>query len=626
MNSDFDLDEELKKLPHLPGVYIMHDEASDEIIYVGKAVDLHNRVRSYFRKIVGRGPQIDLMVRQIGRFEYIVTDTELEALVLENNLIKEHDPRYNTMLKDDKTYPFIKVTVGEMYPRILLCRSVKKDKAKYFGPYSSSYAVRETIDLLRRVFRLRSCNRQLPRDAGAERPCLYYHMKQCDAPCTGKVDPEAYRRQVDEALRFLGGNYEPVCKMLEEKMLQASERMDFEEAASWRDLLTSVRHITQKQKITSTDEEDKDIIALAVDGMEAVVQVFFVRGGKLLGRDHFFVRAGLEESRETILQSFLEQYYSGTLYIPRELMLETAVPDQEVLEQWLTQKKGQRVYIRVPKKGAKEKLVELAAQNAQLVLSRDRERIRREEGRTIGAVKEIRDLLGLDGVWRMEAYDISNISGYDSVGSMVVFEKGKPKRSDYRKFRIKTVTGPNDYASMEEVLSRRFARSLKEEEGSFACLPDLILMDGGKGQVGIAERVLEDLGLSIPVCGMVKDDRHRTRGLYYLGREVPIDTRSEGFKLITRIQDEAHRFAITYHQNLRSKGQVHSVLDDIPGIGPARRKALMKAYPSIDALREAPEEELAQVPSMNAAAAAAVVRYLRGEEEAETPMDKPGKE
>ena len=620
MNNDFDLKEELAKLPHLPGVYIMHD-ASDEIIYVGKAVDLHNRVRSYFRKIVGRGPQIDLMVRQIGRFEYIVTDTELEALVLENNLIKEHRPRFNTMLKDDKTYPFIKVTVGETYPRIFLTRTVKKDKARYFGPYSSSYAVRETIDLLRRIFRIRSCSRQLPA-SGPQRPCLYYHMKQCDAPCMGKADPQAYRAQVDEAVRFLGGNYEPVCKMLEEKMLAASEQMEFEEAASWRDLLANVRQVTQKQKITSTDGEDKDIIAVAADGREAVVQVFFVRGGKLLGRDHFYVTAGLEETKEQILQSFLEQYYAGTLYIPKELMLDRVIPGQDVLEQWLSGKKGQRVYLRVPKKGTKEKMVEMAAQNAQIVLSHDRERIRREEGRTIGAVREISALLGLPGINRMEAYDISNISGYDSVGSMVVFEKGKPKRSDYRKFRIKTVTGPNDYASMDEVLSRRFAHALSGEEDGFSVLPDVILMDGGRGQVNIALAVLERLGLSIPVCGMVKDDFHRTRGLYFQNRELPIDTRSEGFKLITRIQDEAHRFAITYHRSLRSRDQVHSVLDDIPGIGPARRKALMRAFPSLDAMREAGEEELAKVPSMNAAAAAAVAKALR----AQPPMDKQGKE
>ena len=616
----FNIEEELKKLPGRPGVYIMHDE-NDAIIYVGKAISLKNRVRQYFQSSRNKGPKIEQMVTRIRRFEYIVTDSELEALVLECNLIKEHRPKYNTMLKDDKTYPFIKVTVGEDYPRVLFSRSMKKDKSKYYGPYTSAGAVKDTIDLIRKLYKLRSCNRSLPKEIGNGRPCLNYHIKQCNAPCQGYVSKEEYRRSVEEALDFLNGNYSPVLKMLEEKMQQASDAMDFEEAITYRDLLSSVRQVAQKQKITNGDGEDKDVLALAADGTDAVVQVFFIRGGRLIGRDHFFVKIGLYDKKATILNSFIKQFYSGTPFIPRELMLEVEVEEHELLEQWLTGKRGQRVFLRVPKKGTKEKLVELARENAAIVLNQDRERIKREEGRTIGAVKEIAQLLGMPRINRMEAYDISNISGFESVGSMVVFEKGKPKRSDYRKFKIKYVNGPNDYASLEEVLTRRFAHGLEEQKelqekqmdqelGSFSRFPDLILMDGGKGQVNVALRVMEGLGLNIPICGMVKDDFHRTRGLYYENVELPIDDHSEGFKLITRIQDEAHRFAIEYHRSLRSKEQVHSILDDIEGIGPARRKALMRSFQSLQAIREASEEELARVPAMNAASARQVYEFF----------------
>lgn len=621
----FNIEEELKKLPGRPGVYIMHDE-NDAIIYVGKAISLKNRVRQYFQSSRNKGPKIEQMVTRIRRFEYIVTDSELEALVLECNLIKEHRPKYNTMLKDDKTYPFIKVTVGEDYPRVLFSRSMKKDKSKYYGPYTSAGAVKDTIDLIRKLYKLRSCNRSLPKEIGNGRPCLNYHIKQCNAPCQGYVSKEEYRRSVEEALDFLNGNYSPVLKMLEEKMQQASDAMDFEEAITYRDLLSSVRQVAQKQKITNGDGEDKDVLALAADGTDAVVQVFFIRGGRLIGRDHFFVKIGLYDKKATILNSFIKQFYSGTPFIPRELMLEVEVEEHELLEQWLTGKRGQRVFLRVPKKGTKEKLVELARENAAIVLNQDRERIKREEGRTIGAVKEIAQLLGMSHISRMEAYDISNISGFESVGSMVVFEKGKPKRSDYRKFKIKSVDGPNDYASLEEVLTRRFAHGLEEQKelkekqmdqelGSFSRFPDLILMDGGKGQVNVALRVMEKLGLNIPICGMVKDDFHRTRGLYYENVELPIDDHSEGFKLITRIQDEAHRFAIEYHRSLRSKEQVHSILDDITGIGPARRKALMRSFQSLQAIREAGEEELARIPSMNAASARQVYEFFHRKEQ-----------
>ena len=601
----FDFDEELKKLPNSPGVYLMHDDA-DTIIYVGKAVNLHNRVRSYFRKIVGRGPQIDKMVQQIARFEYIVTDSELEALVLENNLIKEYSPKYNTMLKDDKTYPYIKVTMGEEYPRILFSREMKKDRSKYFGPYTSAAAVKDTIELMNKLYQLKTCNRKLPRDIGLERPCLNYHIKQCMAPCQGYISKEEYRERVEQALDFLNGNYKPLLRDLEGKMTQASENMEFEEAIRYRDLYNSVKSVAQKQKITDSDGEDKDILALAKDDTDAVVQVFFVRDGKLIGREHFYMTHVQGYDNAQILLDFVKQFYAGTPYIPRELMLQEEIADIEILEKWLSTRKGGRVYIRVPKKGAKEKLVELAAQNAHLILSQDKERMKREEGRTIGAVKEIAALLELEHVSRMEAFDISNISGFANVGSMVVFEKGKAKRSDYRKFRIQSVSGPDDYACMKEVLTRRFVHGMEEKEelnrkemdhkfGSFTKFPDLLLMDGGRGQVNIALQVLEELHLDIPVCGMVKDDNHRTRGLYYHNVEIPIDTHSEGFKLITRIQDEAHRFAIEYHRSLRSKAQVKSVLDEIPGVGPTRRKALMKHFGSINEIKEASVEQLCEV-------------------------------
>lgn len=618
----FNVEEELKKLPRKPGVYIMRDD-KDVILYVGKAINLHNRVRSYFRENIGRGPAIDQMVSLIARFEYIVTDSELEALVLENNLIKENSPKYNTLLKDDKTYPYIKVTVGEDYPRILFSRTMKKDKSRYFGPYTSAAAVKDTIELLNKLYQLRTCNRVLPRDIGIERPCLNYHIKQCMAPCQGYVSKEEYRQQVAGALEFLNGNYSPILKDLEEKMNKAAEAMEFEDAARYRDLLSSVRQVSQKQKITEGVGEDKDILALYQDETEAVVQVFFVRDGKLIGREHYYMTHVPENNKPAILQDFVKQFYAGTPFIPRELMLQYEIGDAELIEKWLSERKGSRVYLKVPKIGSKEKLVELAAQNAKLILSQDREKLKREEGRTIGAVKEISDLLKLPltGTARMEAYDISNINGFENVGSMVVYEKGKPKRSDYRKFKIKSVSGPDDYACMREVLTRRFrhgmeeSRELEEQEmdqeyGSFTKFPDLILMDGGRGQVNIALSVLEELGIDIPVCGMVKDDNHRTRGLYYHNIELPIDTHSEGFKLITRIQDEAHRFAIEYHRSLRSKTQVRSVLDDIPGVGPARRKALMRHFKSLEEIRQASVEELMEIPEMNERTAQEIVAFF----------------
>lgn len=617
----FDIQEELKKLPGKPGVYLMHDE-KDAIIYVGKAISLKNRVRQYFQSSRNKGVKIEQMVTKIARFEYIVTDSELEALVLECNLIKEHRPKYNTMLKDDKAYPFIKVTVSEDYPRVLFSHTMKKDKNKYYGPYTSAGAVKDTIDLIHKIYKIRTCSRKLPKDIGKERPCLNYHIKQCLAPCQGYVSREEYQRSVEEAMSFLNGNYGPVIRLLEKRMNEAAEQMDFEAAIEQRELLKSVKQVAQKQKITSSDGEDKDVLALAVQETDAVVQMFFIRGGRMIGRDHFFLRVAPHDTADAILSSFIKQFYTGTPFIPREIMLPEEIEDRAVIEEWLGGKRGGRVYLRVPKKGTKEKLVELAARNAEIVLNQDKDRIKREEGRTIGAMKEIAGLLGLEDVVRVEAYDISNISGFESVGSMIVYERGKPKRSDYRKFKIRSVKGPDDYASMNEVLTRRFEHGIEEQKellekqmadqfGSFSVFPDLIMMDGGKGQVNIALQVLERLHLDIPVCGMVKDDNHRTRGLYFHNEEIPIDKSSEGFRLITRIQDEAHRFAIEYHRSLRSKEQVHSILDDIEGIGPARRKSLMRTFQSLEAIREAGVEELAKAPSMNEASARKVYEFFR---------------
>lgn len=617
----FDINEELKKLPHEPGVYLMHD-AGDAIIYVGKAIDLHRRVHSYFRESTKKSPKIQKMVSLIDHFEYILTDSELEALVLENNLIKEYRPKYNTMLKDDKTYPYIKVTLGEEFPRVLFSRLMKKDKSRYYGPYTSAGAVKDTIDLICKLYHIRTCNRKISEKMPEqERACLNYHMHQCAAPCVGAISKEDYEQNVKKALEFLNGNYSPVLKELEAKMQAASENMEFEEAMRYRDLRNSVLAVAQKQKITESDGEDKDVVALAKDEKDAVVQVFFVRDGKLIGREHFYMTNVADNTQEEVMESFLKQFYAGTPYLPKTIMLSCEIAETELLQEWLSMRKGMKVRITVPKIGSKEKLVELAGKNAALILGQDKERIRREQERTSGAAAQIAQLIGLEQAHRMEAYDISNISGFETVASMIVYEDGKPRRSDYRKFKIKTVAGSDDYASMREVLTRRFTHGLAEKEenlekgkddmyGSFTKFPDLLLMDGGKGQVHIAEEVLEKLGIQIPVCGMVKDDNHRTRGLYFHDRELPIDTHSEGFKLITRIQDEAHRFAIEYHRSLRRKTNVKSVLDDIKGVGPARRKALMRHFDSIADIKAAEIDELMEIPEINESCAKEIYAFF----------------
>ncbi|MCR4655079.1 MAG: excinuclease ABC subunit UvrC [Lachnospiraceae bacterium] len=618
---NFNIEEELKKLPAKPGVYIMHDD-EDRIIYVGKAVILKNRVRSYFRESTAKTLKIRQMVGHISWFEYVVTDSELEALVLENNLIKEHNPKYNTLLKDDKTYPYIKVTVNEDFPRIFSTRQVKKDNARYYGPFTSANAVNETIELLRKLYKIRNCNKRF-KEKGEDPSgtCLYYHMGRCKAPCAGLISKDGYRAGMQGAIDFLNGQYKPLLRELSDKMTEASEAMDYEKAIEYRDLLESVRQVAQKQRITDSSSDDRDVVAMARDKESVIIQVFYIRGGKIIGREHHYMKNAEEEENPEIIRDFIVQFYAGTPYIPKEILIPCDIPDRELLEEWLSDKRGNKLSLIVPKKGKKEKLIELAEKNASIVLRQDIEKVKSEEARTSGAVHEIEELLSLEGIERMEAYDISNISGYDSVGSMIVYENGRPKRNDYRKFRIKSVQGPDDYASMNEVLTRRFEHGLKElaaqpdkEEGKFTRFPDLIMMDGGKGQVHIAEEVLSELKLDIPVCGMVKDDNHRTRGLYFNDTEIPIDRNSEGFKLITRIQDEAHRFAIEFHRSLRSKGQVHSILDDIPGVGKTRRKALMHHFESIDDIRNADIETLSGVPSMNSASAEAVYKFFHKEE------------
>lgn len=616
----FDIKEELKKLPAKPGVYLMHDK-SDAIIYVGKAISLKNRVRQYFQAGRRVSPKIERMISQIDHFEYIITDSEVEALVLENNLIKEHEPKYNTMLKDDKTYPYIKATVYEDFPRLIYSRQPQKDKCKYFGPFTNVTAARDTLEFAHKIYRIRTCRRVLPRDIGKERPCLNYHIGKCNAPCQGYISKEEYNKNFNKALKLIEGDYKQVIEYLEEKMYEASEKMEYEQAAVCRDLIESVKKMSVKQKINDFGGMDRDVVALARTNEEAVVQVFFIREGKLIGRDHFHLKGSYGEKENDMLQAFIKQFYAGTPFIPREVMVEYEVTESELIEKWLSEKRGGKVSIIVPKKGQKERLVELAHKNAAMVLTKDMEKIKREEERTTGAMKQISGWLGLEDVSRVESYDISNISGFLSVGSMVVFDDGKPKKSEYRKFRIKTVEGPNDYASMYEVLKRRFSHGLMEIEqlneknlstefGSFTKFPDLIMMDGGVGQVHIAMQILSELDIDIPVCGMVKDDNHRTRGLFFDEHEIPIDTNSEGFRLMTRIQDEVHRFAIEYHRSLRSKEQVKSILDDIPGIGEKRRKALMKHFASIEAIKNAAIDELAQAESMNEKAAASVYKFF----------------
>ena len=607
MKDGFDLKEELKKLPDSPGVYLMHDK-NDAIIYVGKAIRLKRRVSSYFRHMNNRSPKIEKMITLIDYFEYIVTDSELEALVLENNLIKEHKPKYNTMLKDDKSYPFMKVTVQEDFPRVLFARQMKRDGAKYFGPYTSAAAVKDTIELIQKLYGIRTCNKSLPKEIGLGRPCLYHQMKQCAAPCQGYISKEEYALRIDKLLGFLNGDYKKVLAELEQKMKEKAAELEFEEAAEYRDLIESVQHVTGSQRVVKTGGIDRDVIAMARKGSETVVSVFFVRDGKLLGREHFHVEHSEADTGSQIITAFIKQYYEGTPFVPNEMLTEFAVEEQELLEEWLGQRRGGRVHIITPQKGERSKMIDLARENASVVLSRDLEKIKREEARTVGAANELAQMLGLPSANRLEAFDISNTSGYQSVASMVVFEKGRARKNAYRKFKLRTVTGPDDYKSMEEVLTRRFT------DERFDVYPDILMMDGGRGQVNVALKVLDELHLNIPVCGMVKDDNHRTRGLYYNNKEISFPRNSEVFGMITRLQDEAHRFAITYHKQLRGKEQVHSILDDIKGVGPARRKALMQHFKEIGKIKDATVKELSSVDGVTPQVAEEIYRFFHENE------------
>jgi len=604
-NEVFNIEDELSKLPHKPGVYIMHDE-NEQILYVGKAVDLHNRVRQYFRSGHGHNnsPKILKMVSQISYFEYIITSSEMEALVLECNLIKEHRPKYNTIMTDDKGYPYIKVTISEKFPRLMMSHRMGRDKSLYFGPYTDRSAVHNTIALIKKMFSIRNCNKDLNFGNLDERPCLYHQIGQCDAPCAGYISQEDYHKKIEKAIKFLNGDTKDIIQELKAQMENEASNLEFEKAAKTRDLLDSISKISEKQRVDNNGSEDRDIIAIARNNEDVVISIFFVRDGTLLGRENHHMTSDILDTESDIITEFIKQYYTGTPFVPKEILTESPINEMELITSFLTEKKGQNVYLLVPQKGDKKGLIQLAKDNARLVLEQDIERIKRAEKRTTLACQDIANMIGIEKAIRMEAFDISNISGYHSVASMVVFENGKPKRNAYRKFRLKTVEGPDDYASMKEVLSRRYS---DEKLGE---LPDVIMMDGGKGQVHIAEMVIDSLGLDIPVCGMVKDDNHRTRGLYYKDKEAVFPKGSEALHMITALQDETHRFAITYHKQLRSDSQTHSILDDIEGIGPKRKKALLLHYKDIEKIKTASIEEMEQIEGMNQKAAEAVYNFF----------------
>ncbi len=632
---EFNISEELNKLPKLPGVYLMHGPM-DEIIYVGKAKILRNRVKQYFQKSYKKSVKIQQMVAQIQRFEYIVVDSELEALVLESNLIKEYKPRYNTVLKDDKSYPYIRFSVEENYPRLFITRAKKDKRSKYYGPYTSVEQVREVVELLRKTIHIRNCNKVFSEERPLTRPCIYYDMGQCDAPCTGRQSKEEYRALIPKVSDFMAGKTEELIASLEERMFHASEELDFEKAMEYRDLITAIETVKNRQKITALDGEDRDILGLRRDHSDCIIQIFFVRDGKIIGRDHSFLKIDEEDGDEEILSLFLRQFYNGTPFIPKEIHLPCSLPDQQIIEQWLSKVKGKKVHIINPKQGDKEKLVDLAGKNAGILMLRYVEKYRQEKKKQEQALEELRAAVGLSELpVRIESYDISNTSGALTVGSMVVYQNGKEKRNDYRKFRIRSVSGQDDYSSMREMLYRRFSHGLeekkenlklgkKDEMGSFSQFPDLILMDGGKGQVSICQSVLQELDIRIPVCGMVKDEHHRTRALLVNSREVAISTGGECFKLLTRIQDEVHRFAITYHRSLRGKEQIHSLLDDIKGVGPKRKKALLRKFHDILGISRASYEEIRSIPEMDEQSTKALLRFLKERKEKESGDSEEG--
>lgn len=615
----FNIEEEIKKIPEKPGVYLMFDK-DDIVIYVGKAKILKNRVRQYFRESsIKNSFKVLSMVKNIVKFEYIITNTEIEALILENNLIKKYNPKYNIRLKDDKTYPYIKVTINEMFPRVFITRKNINDKAKYFGPFTNSYMLNESVELIHNIFPLRTCNLKFPRDLGKNRPCLNYHIGKCKAPCNYYILEDEYNKMIDNVIDFFNGKHTEIIKNLEKQMLEFSEALQFEKASEIRDKIFAIKKLEENQLVENINNDDKDIIAFARADYEAMFQIFFVRNGKIIGREHFLLNDIEHLTRNELMEEFIKQFYSGTPFIPKEIVLQEDIEDKELIENWLSSIKEQKVYIIVPKSknSEKYKLVEMAYQNALISLERFGERIKKEKQKTIGALEELAKVLNINKyLKRIEAYDISNTQGVDSVASMVVFEDGKPLKTDYRKFKIKYVIGANDYASMQEVIQRRFLRYLKEikeednKNNKFNKLPDIILVDGGKGQVNAVTKILKDLNLNIIVCGMVKDDNHRTRGLFFNNKEIEMKKSSESFKLITRIQDEVHRFAIEFHRKSREKAIIHSILDEIQGIGEKRKKELLKHFGSIDKIKRASLEELLQVESMNKNSSEAVYNFF----------------
>lgn len=618
----FNIQDELKKLPDKPGVYIMKNERG-QVIYVGKAISLKKRVRQYFQSSKNKAPKVIAMVENISEFEYIITDTEVEALILEANLIKKHKPKYNVLLRDDKQFPYIKVTTNEKFPRVLKVRMVRKDRAKYFGPYTSNYAVNNTLEIISNLYPLRDCKLNLNKELGKHRPCLNYHINKCLAPCQGNLDEGVYMEMINELLMFLNGKEDKLLDIIESKMKKASEALDFESAAKYRDQINSLNHVLEKQKVVSTSLIDQDIIGMARGIDEVCVQVFFVRTGKIMGREHFILTGTDEKSREEVLSSFIKQFYLGSAYLPKEILVEQEFDDLEAISNWLSERRGSKVFIKIPKRGEKNKLVDMVRKNAAQTLEQYSGNLKKKMENSMEAIKELAEALDLSEIpKRIEAFDISNIQGVESVASMVVFEKGLPKKSDYRRFKIKSVTGANDYGSMEEVIYRRFNRGIEEKKlikenkigiESFSVFPDLLMIDGGKGQVNIAKKVLDQFNINIPICGLVKDDFHRTRGIIYENKEITLSNNSTSFKLITRIQDEAHRFAINYHRSLRDKKMFKSILDDVKGIGDTRKKALLKSFGSTDNIRKASIEELAEVDGMNKLAAKAVYDFFRGD-------------
>jgi excinuclease ABC subunit C len=610
----FDIKSELTNAPDLPGIYMMKDDGG-QIIYIGKAKNLKKRVKQYFQS-KNHAYKIQKMIEGIFSFEYIITDSEIEALILESTLIKKHKPRYNTRLTDDKTYPYIKVTIKEKFPRVFKVREISQDGNKYFGPYTSALAVKQTIESIRNIFKIRDCNLKISTGKENSRPCLNYYINRCNGPCIGKITSAQYMEAIHKVLDLLNGKEEELIRELEKRMVEASDNLLFEHAATYRDQIEAIRNLGEKQKVSRANFKDIDIIGVASGESDAIAQIFFVRSGKITGREDYLLSVNLEDSPEEIIGSFIKQYYTGTVYIPKEIFIERELEDMELITSWLSELRGNRVLIKVPQKGENSMLMKMVRKNAEEKLNKDVNKIKTQKEENITAASELAGLIGLDRVpLRIEAFDISNIQGLENVGSMVVYEDGEPKKSDYRRFRIKNVYGQDDYKSMEEIIDRRINRGLIEssldgKQKTFNQLPDLILVDGGKGHVSIVEETLKSYGLMIPVCGMVKDDRHITRGLIYKKKEVMLLRNTKLYRLVSSIQNEAHRFAISYHRNLRKKNVLKTILDDIIGIGEKRKLSLLNTFGSVEGISNATIEELQKAPSMNKLSAIQVFEFF----------------